>query len=128
MRLLFILTGFVALGMIFWSALGFLMGLPSFPGTLPFSLLAVLLFLGTGFLKNSLERRKFKDFLESNERDPEVQSKLKKERVEPGDKTGRARVKAEYKDRNTGVNWTGASVHGAVPHRKKRRTFLSRNS
>ena len=128
MRILFIFSGFVALGMIFWSALGFLMGLPSFPKILPLSLVAVLLFLGTGFLKNALERRKFKDFLESKKRDPDIQAKLKKESIEPGDKTGRANVKAEYKDRNTGVNWTGASVHGAVPHRKKRRTFLSRNS
>jgi hypothetical protein len=47
--------------------------------------------------------------------------------VEPGDKTGRAKVRAQYRDRNTGVNWTGASVHGAVPHRKPRRKFLSGN-
>ena len=66
-------------------------------------------------------------FLESRERDPEVQQKLKKEKVEPGDKTGRAGVKTYFKERNAGLNWTHASVHGAVPQRKKRKTFLPKN-
>ncbi len=127
MRKLFVLTGLFALALLFWAVLGYLMDLPSFPVVLPLSIGAVVVFLGTGVLKNLEERRKFREFLESQKSDPQVREKLKKERIEPGDKTGRSGVKAYFKDGNAGVNWTGASVHGAVPHRKKRRSFLSKN-
>jgi hypothetical protein len=80
-----------------------------------------------GFLKNRDENHKFREFLASKEKDGEVQEKLRNEKIEPGDKTGRSGVKTHFKERNVGVNWTGASVHGAVPHRKKRRTFLPKN-
>ena len=127
MRTLFILSGLFAILMIFWAALGYLMDLSSFPLVLPLSIFSILVFLGTGFLKNRVEDRKFKEFLESKKRDKKVQEKLQNERIEPGDKTGRAGVKAYFKDRNVGVNWTGASVHGAVPQRKRRRSFLPKN-
>lgn len=127
MKKLFAFTGIIAVGLIFWAALGYLMDLPSFPIVLPACIVLILVFLISGFLKNLEERRKFREFLESKRRDRDVQEKLKNERVEPGDKTGRVKVKSYFKERNVGVNWTGASVHGAVPHRKKRRTFLPKN-
>ena len=127
MRTLFNITGLIAVLMIFWAALGYLMDLSSFPLVFPLSIFSILGFLGTGFLKNRAENRKFREFLESKKGDKEVQEKLQNERIEPGDKTGRAGVKAYFKDRNVGVNWTGASVHGAVPQRKRRRSFLPKN-
>lgn len=113
--------------MIFWAAVGYLLASPSFRVALPLAIFAVLAFLATGFLKNRAEHRDFRDFIESQKRDKSVQEKLKDEAIYPGDKAGRAKVRSKYRDRNTGLNWTGASVHGAVPHRKKRRDFLSKN-
>ncbi len=127
MRRLFVLSGLITLALIFWAALGYLMDLPSFRAVLPLCLFSIAIFFVTGFLKNREERQKFREFLASKERDKDVQEKLRNERVEPGDKTGRAGVKTYFKERNVGVNWTGASVHGAVPQRKKRRTFLPKN-
>jgi hypothetical protein len=127
MRTLFNITGLIAVLMIFWAALGYLMDLSSLPLVFPLSIFSILVFLGTGFLKNRAENRKFKEFLESKKGDKKVQEKLQNERIEPGDKTGRAGVKAYFKDRDVGVNWTGASVHGAVPQRKRRRSFLPKN-
>jgi hypothetical protein len=127
MRMLFTLTGLMALGLIFWAGLGYLMDLDTFPLALTLAITGILAFLVIGVLKNQAEQRRFREFLESQNRDREVQEKRKNESVRPGDRTGRAKVKAEYRERNTGVNWTGASVHGATPHRKQRRTFLSKN-
>jgi len=127
MRTLFNITGILTIGMIFWAALGYLMDLSSFSLILPLCCASILLYFGIGFLKNYIERRKFREFIESQKQDPELQDKIKKERIATEDKTGRANTKIYYKDRNTGLNWTGASVHGAVPHRKKRRTFLPKN-
>jgi DNA-binding protein H-NS len=78
-------------------------------------------------LKNLAEKRKFEEFLENMKRDKDLQEKLKKEKIDPGDKSGRAKIKAFYRERNSGVTWTGASVHGAVPKRNKRRDFLPKN-
>ncbi|MFC2098696.1 hypothetical protein ACFLSP_03015 [Bacteroidota bacterium] len=127
MRRLFVISGLLALGMIFWAALGYLMNLPSFPVVLWLCFTSILVFIGTGFIKNHVEHRRFQEFLEEQRRDKQVQQKLENERIAPGDKTGRAKVKTYFKERNVGVNWTGASVHGAVPHRKKGRSFLSKN-
>jgi hypothetical protein len=126
-RMLFVLSGMLAVGLIFWAALAYLMDLPSFPLAMPLCIAGIVLFLVTGSMKNLEEKRRFREFLESRKRDPEVQENLRSEKVEAGDKTGRAGVKARYRERNTGLNWTGASVHGAVPQRKKRRGFLSKN-
>jgi hypothetical protein len=127
MRKVFVISGLLALALIFWAVLGYLLGLPSFRVVLPLSIAGIILFLAAGFLKNLEERRRFNEYLESQRRDPEVQEKIRNGELEPGDKSGRAKVKAEYRDRNTGVNWTGASVHGAVPQRKPRRKFLPGN-
>jgi hypothetical protein len=127
MRKLFALTGLITIGLIFWTALGYLMDLSSFRLIFPLCIASILAFFITGFLKNRDENRRFREFLASKEEDKEVQKKLKNERVEPGDKTGRAGVKTYFKERNVGVNWTGASVHGAVPQRRKRKTFLPKN-
>jgi hypothetical protein len=127
MRILFTLTGLLALGIIFWAVLGYLMDLPSFSVSFPLCIIFIGMFFLAGVLKNREERRKFREFLESRKRDNALQERLKDERIEPGDKTGRTKVKTYFRDRNVGVNWTGASVHGAVPHRKKRRTFLPKN-
>jgi hypothetical protein len=127
MRSLFAFTGVVAVAMIFWSALAYLLGMPSFRISLPLTLISIALFLGVGLLKNRDEKRKFEEFLEHVKRDQELQEKIKDEKIDPGDKTGRAKVKAYFKERNIGLSWTGASVHGAVPKRNKRRPFLPKN-
>ncbi len=127
MKKLFVLTGLITVAMIFWSTLGFLMDLPSFRISFPLTIISIVLFFGAGILKNHAEKRKFEEFLESLEQDKDLQEKIKEEKIDPGDKTGRARIKAYYKDRNSGLSWTGASVHGAVPKRNKRRTFLPKN-
>ena len=127
MKNLFALTGLITVAMIFWSTLGFLMDLPSFQTSFPLTIISIVLFFGAGILKNLAEKRKFEEFLESLQRDKDLQEKIKEEKIDPGDKTGRARIKAYYKDRHTGLSWTGASVHGAVPKRNKRRTFLPKN-
>ena len=127
MRNLFAFTGLVTVAMIFWSTLAYLLGMPSFRISLPLTILSIVLFFGVGFLKNRAEKRKFEEYIEHLKRNPELQDKIKEEKVDPGDKTGRARVKAYYKDRNIGLSWTGASVHGAVPKRNKRRSFLPKN-
>jgi low affinity Fe/Cu permease len=127
MHTLFTITGILTIGMIFWAALGYLMDLSSFAIVLPLCGASILVFLGTGFLKNYFERRKFREFIESQKQDLEIQEKIKNEHIDKGDKTGRAKVKIYFKERNAGLNWTGASVHGAVPQRKRRRTFLPKN-
>jgi hypothetical protein len=127
MRSLFVFTGLVTIAMIFWTTLGYLLGMPSFRISFPLSIISVVLFLGVGLLKNHAEKRKFEAFLEQMKRDPELQEKIKDERIDPGDKTGRAKVRAYYKERNSGLTWTGGSVHGTVPKRTKRRRFLSKN-
>ena len=127
MRSLFVFTGLITVAMIFWSTLGYLMEMPSFRISLPLTIISVILFFGAGMLKNRAERRKFEELLERKKRDRDLQEKLKDEKIEPGDKTGRAKVKAYYKERNSGLSWTGGSVHGAVPKRNKRRSFLPKN-
>ena len=127
MKKLFAITGLIAVGLVFWTALGYLMDMPSFPVILPLCIISIIAFFITGFLKNIEDNRKFREFLESREKDKDIQEKLWNEKIDPGDKTGRAGVKTYFKERNAGVNWTGASVHGAVPQRRKRRTFLSKN-
>ena len=103
------------------------MDMPSFRISFPLTIISIGLFFGAGILKNRAEKRKFEEFLESKKRDKELQEKLKEEKIDSGDKTGRAKVKAYYKDRKIGLSWTGASVHGAVPKRNKRRGFLPKN-
>jgi hypothetical protein len=127
MKNLFALTGLIAVALIFWASLGFLMDMPSFRISFPLSIISIVLFFGAGMLKNRAEKRKFEEFLEGLKQDKVLQDKLKEKKIDPGDKTGRARIKAYYKDRNIGLSWTGASVHGAVPKRNKRRTFLPKN-
>jgi hypothetical protein len=113
--------------MILWATLGYLLDMPSFQFVFPLTILGIFLFLGVGILKNHVEKRKFEEFLEELKRDQDLQEKLKAEKIDPGDKTGRAKVKAYFKERNIGLSWTGASVHGAVPKRNKRRSFLPKN-
>ena len=127
MRSLSVFTGLVAVAMIFWSALAYLLGMPSFRISLPLTIISIVLFLGVGLLKNRVEKRRFEEFLEDMKRDQELQEKIKNEKIDPGDKTGRAKVKAYFKERNSGLSWTGGSVHGTVPKRNKRRSFLPKN-
>ena len=127
MKKLFLFTGLVAVAMILWTVLGYLMDMPSFPLVFLLTIGSVVLFFLAGLLKNREEKRKFEAFLDSMKQDKDLQKKMKDERIDPGDKTGRARIKAYYKDRNIGLSWTGASVHGAVPKRNKRRSFLPKN-
>ena len=127
MRSLFVFTGLATVAMIFWSTLAYLMGMPSFRVSLPLTIISIILFLGVGLLKNRVEKRRFEEFLEDLKRDQELQEKIKNEKIDPGDKTGRAKVKAYFKERNSGLSWTGGSVHGTVPKRNKRRTFLPKN-
>jgi len=127
MRSLSVFTGLVAVAMIFWSALAYLLGTPSFRVSLPLTIISIVLFLGVGLLKNRVEKRRFEEFLEDMKRDQELQEKIKNEKIDPGDKTGRAKVKAYFKERNSGLSWTGGSVHGTVPKRNKRRSFLPKN-
>ena len=127
MRSLFGFTGFLTIVMIFWSVLAYMLGKPSFRVSLPLTIISIIMFLGVGLLKNRVEKRKFEEFLEDLKRDRELQEKLKYEKIDPGDKTGRAKVRAYYKERNSGLSWTGGSVHGTVPKRNKRRSFLPKN-
>ncbi len=127
MRSLLAFTGLIAVAMIFWSTLGYLMDLPSLRISFLLAIISIVLFFSVGMLKNRAEKRKFEEFLESKRRDSDLQEKLKNEKIDPGDKTGRARIKAYYKERNSGLSWTGGSVHGTVPKRNKRRSFLSKN-
>jgi hypothetical protein len=127
MRGLIIFTGLLTVAMIFWSTLAYLLGMPSLRISFPLTIISIVLFFGAGMLKNRAEKIKFEEFLESKKHDRELQDKIRDEKIDPGDKTGRARVKAYYKERNSGLSWTGASVHGAVPKRNKRRSFLPKN-
>jgi hypothetical protein len=127
MRNLFVFTGLVTIAMIFWSSLAYLLGMPSLRISFPLTIISIVLFLGIGILKNHAEKRKFEEFLEHIKGDRELQEKIKDEKIDPGDKTGRAKVRAYYKERNSGLTWTGGSVHGTVPKRNKRRSFLPKN-
>ncbi len=127
MRKLFIIAGIVAIGMIFWVSLGYLMDLSSFRVVLWICIFSIVLFFLTGFIKNYIEHKKFKEFIKEQKNSKEVQEKLQNERIETGDKTGRAKVKATYREQNSGVDWLAANVHGAVAHRKKKRPFLPKN-
>lgn len=127
MRGLLILSGLLTVAMIFWSSLAYLLGKPSFSIILPLTIINIILFLGVGLLKNRAEKRKFEEFLEELKRDRQLQEKIKDEKIDPGDKTGRAKVRAYYKERNSGLSWTGGSVHGTSPKRNKRRSFLPKN-
>lgn len=73
---------------------------PSFWIVLPVTIVVIAGFFLTGFLKNLDEKRKFRDFLDSQERDPDVQKKLKDERIETGKNTGRPAIKTHFKDGN----------------------------
>ena len=95
MRALFILTGFI-------------------------TILLVLV----GILKNRHDRKKFKEFLESLKRKQRLNEEPEKEVAVPGKNPIRSKIRARYRPRKVGLNWTGASVHGAVPRRKDRREFL----
>ena len=127
MKSLFVFTGLLTVAMIFWSTLAYLLGMPSLRISLPLTIISIVLFFGAGMLKNRAEKIQFEEFLENKKQDRELQDKIRDEKIDPGDKTGRARVKAYYKERNSGLSWTGASVHGAVPKRNKRRSFLPKN-
>ncbi len=127
MRGLLILSGLVTVAMIFWSSMAYLLGMPSFRTLLPLSILSIVLFLGVGLMKNRVEKRNFEKFLEDLKQNRDLQEKIKNEKIDSGDKTGRAKVKAYYKERNSGLTWMGANVHGAVPKRNKRRSFLPKN-
>jgi len=127
MRSLFVFTGLITVAMIFWSTLAYLLGKPSFSISLLLTIISMILFLGVGLLKNRAEKRKFEEFLKHMKRDQELQEKIKDEKIDPGDKTGRAKVRAYYKERNSGLSWTGGSVHGTAPKRNKRRSFLTKN-
>lgn len=127
MRSLFVFTGLLSAAMIFWSTLAYLLGMPSFRIVFPLTIISIALYFGIGLLKNRAEKRKFEEFLEHVKQDQELQEKIKDEKIDPGDKTGRAKVKAYFKERNSGLSWTGGSVHGTVPKRNKRRTFLPKN-
>ena len=127
MKSLFAFTGLVTAAMVLWSVLGYLMDSPSFRLVLPLTLISIFLFLAVGLLKNHVEKKRFEEYLEELKRDRDLQEKLRSENIDPAGKTGRAKVKAYFKDRNVGITWTGASVHGAVPKRNKRRSFLPRN-
>lgn len=124
---LLILSGLVTVAMIFWTSLAYLLGKPSLSTIFPLTIISIVLFLGVGLMKNRVEKKKFEKFLEDMKQNQELQEKIKNEKIDPGDKTGRAKVKAYYKERNIGLSWTGASVHGAVPKRNKRRSFLPKN-
>lgn len=127
MKSLFAISGLVAGVMIFWSSWAYLLGMPSLKTIFPLTILSIVFFLGIGLLKNREEKRKFKAFLDDLKNNQELQEKIKNEKIDPGDKTGRAKVKAYFKERNNGLSWTGSSVHGAVPKRNKRRSFLPKN-
>ena len=127
MRGLLILSGLVTVAMIFWSSLAYLLGMPSFRTIFPLAIISIVLFLGVGLMKNRVEKKKFEKFLEDLKQNQDLQEKIKNEKIDPGDKTGRAKVRAYYKERNIGLSWTGGSVHGAVPKRNKRRSFLPKN-
>jgi len=127
MRSLFVFTGLLTVAMIFWSTLAYLLGMPSFRFAFTLTIISIALFFGIGLLKNRAEKKKFEEFLEHVKRDQELQEKIKDEKIDPGDKTGRAKVKAYFKERNSGLSWTGGSVHGTVPKRNKRRSFLPKN-
>jgi len=127
MRSLLVFTGLITVTMIFWSTLAYLLGKPSFSIILPLTIISIVLFLGVGLLKNRAEKRKFEEFLEDLKRDRKLQEKIRDEKIDPGDKTGRAKVRAYYKERNSGLTWTGGSVHGTAPKRNKRRSFLPKN-
>ena len=127
MRSLLVFTGLITAAMIFWSTLAYLLGKPSFSIILPLTIISIILFLGVGLLKNRAEKRKFEEFLEDLKQDLKLQEKIKDEKIDPGDKTGRAKVSAYYKERNSGLSWTGGSVHGTAPKRNIRRSFLPKN-
>jgi len=127
MRNLLLFTGLITVIMIFWSTLAYLLGKPSFSIILPLTIISIVLFLGVGLLKNRAEKRKFEEFLEDLKRDRKLQERIRDEKIDPGDKTGRAKVRAYYKERNSGLSWTGGSVHGTAPNRNKRRSFLPKN-
>jgi hypothetical protein len=127
MRSLLVFTGLITVAMIFWSTLAYLLGKPSFSIILPLTIISIILFLGVGLLKNRAEKGKFEEFLEDLKRDRKLQEKIKDEKIDPGDKTGRAKVRAYYKERNSGLSWTGGSVHGTAPKRNKGRSFLPKN-
>ena len=127
MKALFVFTGFIALVLIFWSILARIMGVESFSYVFPLCLVSIGVFFFTGFLKNKAEKKNFEDYLRQQRENKQVQRKMENGEIDPGDTHGRAKVKASYRPRKTGLNWTGASVHGAVPKRKDRKEFLSGN-
>ena len=127
MKALFVFTGFIALVLIFWSILARIMGIESFSYIFPLCLVSIGVFFITGFLKNMVEKKRFEDFLRQQRENKDVQRKIENREIDPGDKYGRAKVKATYRPRKAGLNWTGGSVHGAVPKRTDRKEFLSGN-
>ena len=101
MRSLLVFTGFVTVAMIFWSTLAYLMGMPTFRISFPLTIISIVVFLGVGILRNRAEKRKFQEYIEHLKRDQGLQDKIREEKIDPGDKTGRAKIKAYYKERNS---------------------------
>lgn len=127
MRAVFILSGILALAMIFWASIAWLMGYPSAPVALWLMIISIVIFLGAGFIKNHLDHRKFQLFLEAQRNDDGVQEKLKNEKIRTAGTGSGAAVRNKYRESKTGVEWMPANVHGAVPKRRRRRPFLPKN-
>lgn len=123
-RTIFRISGILALGMIFWAALGFLLDSPSLAYTRWLCPGSILLYLLAGFLKYREEKRRFREFLEAARSDPEVQDRMRKEKITPGGGSGAEGTGYAFKRRKSGIDWMPANIHGSVPARKTRRSFL----
>lgn len=124
-KTLFRISGIFTLGMILWTTLGFLMGRVSFAYVKWICAGSIVLYLVLGFIKNHRERQNFREFLELQRQDPEVQEKLRKEKTGPGEKSHGSGTAYAFRQKKSGIDWMPANIHGSVPARKKRRSFLS---
>ncbi len=106
------------------SFVGYMMDWKIISFAIPFNIFLFFLLLFSALYNNYLENKKFRQFLQKAKHD----QALKNEHERPT--AHKSRVKrgefSHHRTRKIGLTWTAGTVHGAVPKRTDRRTFLSR--
>jgi hypothetical protein len=106
------------------SFTGYMMDLGFTRYAIPVNIAVFVMLLASALYNNYLENKKFRQFLLKAKQDQVLQNETSRPSAEkptmrPGEYT-------HYKTRKTGLSWTAGTVHGAVPKRGEKRTFLSR--
>ena len=106
------------------SFVGYMMGWEIIDYAVPVNVFIFVVLLASAIYNKHLENKKFRQFLQKIKQDQVLKKENKRATATPSRvMTGNS---SQFKARKIGLNWTGGTVHGAVPKRGNRRSFLSR--